>query len=544
MCSRYFSVFLSVFLALPFTVRSQDIWSGTFEPDPAPFDCIDSVKRERLEATLLAEAQRLLGEGYLSEPLMARTSTIRLDWPMRTSRYSGYNRISAISSLLDHNPRSGTLDYACGAGSYNGHTGTDIFPWPFPWTAMDSNWAEVVAAAPGIILLKQDGNFDRECDGSGSGWNAIYIQHADGSIAWYGHLKSGSLTSKLAGDAVTTGELLGIAGSSGNSTGPHLHFEIHEADGSLIDPYVGTCNDLNFESWWSRQEPHHHSVLNAVMFHDAVPEMASCATGETENAHFRNRFFPGDEVFMGIYLRDPRSSQKLNIRIRRPDGSLFKNWDRTISSTASSGFEMVSIRLSRRPDFGTWTAEVTYQDQTITKTFELCASEENCDCSQPDNLHQNALEFSSLGLYWSGPENAEEYQLRVDVEDRPTRSYFSSATNFDLTELPSSSEVVWQVRARCGYLTSSWSTMLSSRTPMPVILSDSVITESFPTRMAGGWQWKGEGNYRLTLYDLSGQRIGQIQGEKLEAPFGLPAGLYLLERISPDGERRFARVSW
>ena len=59
--------------------------------------------------------------------------------------------------------------------------------------------------------------------------------HADGSVAWYGHMKAGSLTNKAVGQTVSSGEYLGIVGSSGNSTGPHLHFGIR-VNGKAVCP--------------------------------------------------------------------------------------------------------------------------------------------------------------------------------------------------------------------------------------------------------------------------------------------------------------------
>lgn len=72
-----------------------------------------------------------------------------------------------------------------------------------------------------------------------AGWingygNVVDIKHSDRAISRYGHL------SKIAvkeGDAVEKGKtLLGKVGSSGMSTGPHLHFEIRDSRGRVVDP--------------------------------------------------------------------------------------------------------------------------------------------------------------------------------------------------------------------------------------------------------------------------------------------------------------------
>ena len=69
-------------------------------------------------------------------------------------------------------------------------------------------------------------------------WNSqgygkfIIIEHDDGTTSRYAHL-SGYEVSK--GDIVTQGQLIGYVGSTGNSTGPHVHTEIRY-DGSYFDP--------------------------------------------------------------------------------------------------------------------------------------------------------------------------------------------------------------------------------------------------------------------------------------------------------------------
>lgn len=71
-----------------------------------------------------------------------------------------------------------------------------------------------------------------------AGWSTsgygylVRIRHQGGDETWYGH------HSKIlvnVGEAVSQGEAIGLVGSTGISTGPHLHFELHEASGA-VDP--------------------------------------------------------------------------------------------------------------------------------------------------------------------------------------------------------------------------------------------------------------------------------------------------------------------
>ncbi|MFC8291437.1 peptidoglycan DD-metalloendopeptidase family protein [Streptomyces sp. NPDC057242] len=70
---------------------------------------------------------------------------------------------------------------------------------------------------------------------SGSYGNEVVIKHADGNYSQYAHLSSLSVS---AGQSVDGGQQIGLSGSTGNSTGPHLHFEIRTTPsyGSDVDP--------------------------------------------------------------------------------------------------------------------------------------------------------------------------------------------------------------------------------------------------------------------------------------------------------------------
>nr|WP_231627035.1 M23 family metallopeptidase [Streptomyces apocyni] len=72
-----------------------------------------------------------------------------------------------------------------------------------------------------------------------AGWHGnaygyrVVLELADGTEISYSHLSSVSVT---VGQKVTTGEVVGRVGSTGNSSGPHLHLEVQSSGGAMVDP--------------------------------------------------------------------------------------------------------------------------------------------------------------------------------------------------------------------------------------------------------------------------------------------------------------------
>jgi murein DD-endopeptidase MepM/ murein hydrolase activator NlpD len=105
----------------------------------------------------------------------------------------------------------------------------------------------VRAAAAGVVLVSlcnaSLGGLPYSCDQDGSpsvfgcGWY-VDILHAGQVITRYCHLMSRSLAT--VGQYVGAGDVIGLSGSSGNSSGPHLHFEIHlngdSGNAGAVDP--------------------------------------------------------------------------------------------------------------------------------------------------------------------------------------------------------------------------------------------------------------------------------------------------------------------
>ncbi len=143
----------------------------------------------------------------------------------------------------------GGVDWSCGDIRYSGHRGSDFGGGGF--TGMDEG-RDVVAAAPGIVMTVEDGHFDRcttaDCAGGGGFGNYVKLRHPDGLNTYYAHLRDSSIA-VAEGDFVSCGALLGQMGSSGHSTGPHLHFEVRDIEGASYEPFQGSCSGTDFSMW-------------------------------------------------------------------------------------------------------------------------------------------------------------------------------------------------------------------------------------------------------------------------------------------------------
>jgi hypothetical protein len=349
----------------------QPYGGGSYQQSMDVKDDISPAQRASIIAMLQANEARLRSEGKLPDFANARNITVTaFGWPLKQAAGFNDNGYYGISNYVDENPSypNALLDYNCGnrtydlSGGYN-HAGTDIFSWPFPWQKMGRNAVEIIAAAPGTILAKSDGNFDQNCAfcTSACNWNAVYVVHADGSVAWYGHLKSGSLTAKAVGQTVAQGEYLGVMGSSGNSTGPHLHFEVYTNTSytQLVDPWAGPCNNLNGStSWWANQQPYYVSTLNKVMTHGPAPVAGNCPAAERPNEKIN--FGNSDTVYLGSYYRDQQNGQQSVHTVYRPDNTVYTTWTQNFTTYYSASWWWYYVILPSAATPGVWRYEINY----------------------------------------------------------------------------------------------------------------------------------------------------------------------------------------
>ena len=338
--------------------------------------CLTDEQRAAIKQELAANVADLKARGVLPAEF-DKTAGVLLGWPLRQVASLTDPGVHGISNFVDQHAAwpNHLLDYNCGTRTYDNnfgynHAGTDFFTWPFSWNKMDDNEVEIVAGADGVIIGRYDGNQDRSCGDSIYSWNAVYVQHSDGSVAWYGHMKNGSPTAKGVGESVVAGEYLGVVGSSGNSSGPHLHLELYNNAGALVDPYAGPCNTKNTDSWWIDQRPYYDSAINALRTHDAPPTWPACPNPSVK--HERNGFPAGELVYFATYYRDQLQGQVSQYEIVRPGGAVWQQWTgwSNVVHYAASWWYW-SWYLPVDAETGWWKFRVTFEGQTVEHLFSV-----------------------------------------------------------------------------------------------------------------------------------------------------------------------------
>ncbi|MFF6811909.1 peptidoglycan DD-metalloendopeptidase family protein [Streptomyces sp. NPDC012403] len=110
-----------------------------------------------------------------------------------------------------------------GLSAYYGQSGIN---WMSVHSGIDfpvSYGAKVMAATDGTVRTQYNSAYG----------NMMIVTAMDGTETWYCHLSSYQVAS---GTTVKAGDTIAFSGNSGNSTGPHLHFEVRPGGGSAIDP--------------------------------------------------------------------------------------------------------------------------------------------------------------------------------------------------------------------------------------------------------------------------------------------------------------------
>ena len=158
-------------------------------------------------------------------------------------------KAEAENARNEANNAKAALDRAIaeGLGGENVQSGNGVFAYPCPGSIVSSGFGyrdfdhsvhkgidmaapegtPYYAADSGVVIDATNGGGD-----NGGAGNWIVIDHGDGVVTKYMH---SLITFVSVGDHVERGQNIGLVGSTGNSTGPHLHFQV-EVYGAAIDP--------------------------------------------------------------------------------------------------------------------------------------------------------------------------------------------------------------------------------------------------------------------------------------------------------------------
>lgn len=240
-----------------------------------------------------------------------------------------------ISEYVDVDSSSGVRDYEGNEKSYNGHRGTDFAVANF--RAMDNESVLILAAADGRVIATTDRYFDRNTADSieeslrlpacrGGRVNYVSIAHDDGYRTLYSHLKKDSIRVDV-GDIVTAGDAIGVVGSSGCSTGPHLHFEVYKGsktvapfkEGIWIDP---PSYETPFGLMDYAVHDHDSGDLNRALFHDPPPNV--------------DRLPLGNRLRLIVYLAGGKQGDVLGLHLSHNEES--RNRESVFDDSFSSSY--------------------------------------------------------------------------------------------------------------------------------------------------------------------------------------------------------------
>jgi murein DD-endopeptidase MepM/ murein hydrolase activator NlpD/ribosomal protein L27 len=267
-------------------------------------------------------------------------AVLQFAWPMPGADADDW----VINNYVDLDPGGGILDFAGGAKSYDGHRGIDIDVPTF--RSMDNNFP-ILAVAQGVVLALEDGNFDRNTSCAGS-WNFVTVGHPNGWQTIYGHLKRNSVVVNV-GDIVNAGTVLGVVGSSGCSTAPHLHLETKDQNGATVEPFaLGMWLNppvYNTPIGFMDATLYASAITNANMIKDPPPNATIVA--------------PGGTLGTGLSMGGGRAGDAINLRITKGGSIVSQNtitfaqvyrhsywwWNYTFATNAS-GAHQLQVRVN------------------------------------------------------------------------------------------------------------------------------------------------------------------------------------------------------
>lgn len=203
-------------------IKSGDTIGGIankYEADSQDISVFNGI----LDSDVLKAGDVLFVPNGIIKPVVLKTTSSSSKTPSKTNVVSN----TKADSGYYIRPVPGIVTSPYGPRKRDFHTGVDL--------AGVKGVTPVSAAASGIVTKVINGCKEGYKSCGGGYGNYLDIVHSNGTTTRYAHL---SKTSVSVGQTVSQGQTIGILGNTGISTGPHLHFEVINANGSKMKPPV------------------------------------------------------------------------------------------------------------------------------------------------------------------------------------------------------------------------------------------------------------------------------------------------------------------
>jgi hypothetical protein len=269
------------------------------------------------------------------------------------------------NNFVDLKTGSGIGDWHCTDYTLNGHRGIDTDILGF---AAQEIGVPIFAVLDGTVIDAHDGEFDMHTGNGTDPGNYVKLSHGNGHVTWYLHMKKNSVAVSV-GEQVKAGQQIGLTGSSGLSTAPHLHFE-SIVNGVAFEPFAGNCRP-GMSNWISQPPFRTDRYLREfVMTQQDLNSWSGPPFDTTRNGTFTTGTQPANLWFV---VGNGQAINQLGVRFLRPDGSPKVS----VPNISVGGGREAFYKLNFSVNFdvtGTWKVELSINQQVALNAPILVVS--------------------------------------------------------------------------------------------------------------------------------------------------------------------------
>ncbi|CAN5198543.1 M23 family metallopeptidase [soil metagenome] len=219
--------------------RDNNVYRAIFEATPIP----DSARQKEMEKSKEVQLVQNMGETELVKSLTTQLNTLSLQLAYQQRSYKDIdgmikNKEKLLASIPAIQPVS-NKDLRKIASGF-GYRVDPVYKITKFHAGLDFTatvGTPIYATADGVV---KEASYD-----AGGFGNHVVINHGYGYETLYGHMVR---IKTHVGEKVKRGEVIGYVGSTGKSTGPHCHYEVHKG-GQPVDPVYFFYNDLTPEQY-------------------------------------------------------------------------------------------------------------------------------------------------------------------------------------------------------------------------------------------------------------------------------------------------------